>query len=425
MADQDNIISGKWYTQAKNCLLVLQQVLAALENGSPVDRTLSGIYRENRCYGSRDKQFFYLVIYAYFRWLGWLKKAFPANNAPLEQQLLAALAAEGTDPLPQGAMPWAEQFPAIQDALDRKTAEERFAQFTSCPVCAEDLIPESAKKALAPGGSERFIPALKTRSPQWVRVVPGCEEKVLQEWQDAGLTAHKHPVIVNAFCFFNERVRFDNMKTWQQGLFEMQDLSSQCIGLAANVKEDEHWFDPCAGGGGKSLQLASLVGKHGSVSVYDIRDFKLNTLQRRADRTPFGNRIKREKMFSPAGKLFDGVLLDAPCSSSGRWRRDPESRWSGVEEKLPEITDLQYDLLCKAAKNVKPGGVLIYGTCSVFEAENEKLIARFIQEHGNDFALEAFPSPHNGKMIECGMLQTFPADSDCDGSFAARLRRKA
>lgn len=425
MTEQDSHTAGKWYTQAKNCLRVLQQVRNALAKGAPVDRTLSSIYRENRCYGSRDKQFFYLVIYAYFRWLGWLKKAFPSSdNTPMELQLLAALAAEGTDPLPMGAMPWAEQYPSIHDALILPTAEERFTHFTSCPVRTEDLIPATAQDALAQDGLERFVPALKTRSPQWVRLVPGCEEKVLKEWDESGLTYQQHPLISNAFCFFNARVRFDGMKTWQQGMFEVQDFSSQCIGLAADVQEGEHWFDPCAGGGGKSLQLASLVGKQGSVSVYDIRDFKLDTLQKRADRTPFGKRIKRESAFSPEGKLFDGVLLDAPCSSSGRWRRDPESRWSGVEDQLSEITDLQYDLLCKAAKNVKPGGVLIYGTCSVFAAENELLIRRFLQEHGDEFSPEAFPSPHTGKMVGNGMLQTFPADSDCDGSFAARLRRK-
>lgn len=417
-------ISGKWYTQAKNCLSVLERVCAALDNGSPVDRTLANIYRQNRCYGSRDKQFFYLVIYAYFRWRGWLKKAYSAADVPLEQQLLAALAAEGADPLPMGALPWAERYGKITEALRLPTAAERFEYFSSCPVSDPDLIPDTALRSLAPGGETRFVPFLKTRSPQWVRVVADHLEEVTAQWRENGLTYQRHALISNAFCFFNERVRFDNMTTWQRGFFEIQDFSSQCIGLAAAAKAGEHWFDPCAGGGGKSLQLADQVGRKGTVSVYDIRDFKLDTLQKRADRTPFGKRIRREKSFSPEGKLFDGVLLDAPCSSSGRWRRDPESRWSGVEHKITEITDLQYDLLCKAAKSVRPGGVLIYGTCSVFAEENELLIKRFLSEHGDLFSPEAFPSPHTGEMVKNGMLQTFPADSDCDGSFAARLRKK-
>lgn len=405
-------IAKKWLTQAENCLRILNDVCTALKNGTPADRTLARIYRENRCYGSRDRQFFYLAIFAWFRWYGYLQKM-PDDPA---KRLLAALVTDGVDPIPP-AMAALAGDPAF-DYPRLPTPQERFKAFTGIDITGVQLVPEWTLPLFAEGAEERYLPRLGSRSPLWVRVLPGRETAVLQEWQEAGLTFTPHPAIPGAFRFPNERVKFDAMKSWKAGSFEVQDLSSQCIGIAAGAQEGEHWLDACAGGGGKTLQLAAMMNGKGTITVYDIRERKLDELEERAARTPYRKMIKRETKQN----TYDGILIDAPCSSSGRWRRNPDGRWGLTPEQVAEINRTQLEILSHRAKQVRPGGKLVYGTCSVLAVENVLTIQKFLAEHP-DFELLPFVSPWTGTFTD-GMLQTFPGDGDCDGSFVAVLRRK-
>lgn len=405
-------IAKKWLTQAENCLRILNDVCTALKNGTPADRTLARIYRENRCYGSRDRQFFYLAIFAWFRWYGYLQKM-PDDPA---KRLLAALVTDGVDPIPP-AMAALAGDPAF-DYPRLPTPQERFKAFTGIDITGVQLVPEWTLPLFAEGAEDRYLPRLESRSPLWVRVLPGRETAVLQEWREAGLTFTPHPAIPGAFRFPNERVKFDAMKSWKAGSFEVQDLSSQCIGIAAGAQEGEHWLDACAGGGGKTLQLAAMMNGKGTITVYDIRERKLDELEERAARTPYRKMIKRETKQN----AYDGILIDAPCSSSGRWRRNPDGRWGLTPEKVAEINRTQLEILSHRAKQVRPGGKLVYGTCSVFAVENVLTIQKFLAEHP-DFELLPFVSPLTGTFTD-GMLQTFPGDGDCDGSFVAVLRRK-
>lgn len=405
-------IAKKWLTQAENCLRILNDVCTALKNGTPADRTLARIYRENRCYGSRDRQFFYLAIFAWFRWYGYLQQM-PDDPA---KRLLAALVTDGVDPIPP-AMAALAGDPAF-DYPRLPTPQERFKAFTGIDITGVQLVPEWTLPLFAEGAEDRYLPRLGSRSPLWVRVLPGRETAVLQEWREAGLTFTPYPAIPGAFRFPNERVKFDAMKSWKAGSFEVQDLSSQCIGIAAGAQEGEHWLDACAGGGGKTLQLAAMMNGKGTITVYDIRERKLDELEERAARTPYRKMIKRETKQN----TYDGILIDAPCSSSGRWRRNPDGRWGLTPEKVAEINRTQLEILSHRAKQVRPGGKLVYGTCSVFAVENVLTIQKFLAEHP-DFELLPFVSPWTGTFTD-GMLQTFPGDGDCDGSFVAVLRRK-
>ncbi len=405
-------IAKKWLTQAENCRRILSDVCAALQNGTPADRTLARIYRENRCYGSRDRQFFYLAIFAWFRWYAWIR-LLPEDQ---EKRLLAALVADGVEPIPP-AMAALAGDPAF-DYPRLAAPQARFRAFTGVDVTGVPLVPEWTIPMLAEGAEKHYLPLLGTRSPLWVRVLPGREAAVQQEWREAGLTFFPHAAIPGAFRFTNERVKFDTMKTWKAGAFEVQDLSSQCIGIAAGAQEGEHWLDACAGGGGKTLQLAAGMNGKGSITVYDIRERKLDDLEERTRRTPYAKMIKRES----EQRSYDGVLVDAPCSSSGRWRRNPDGRWALTPEQVAEISRTQLEILSQRALQVKPGGKLVYGTCSVFSPENSGTIQKFLAEH-SEFELLPFVSPWTGTLTD-GMLQTFPGDGDCDGSFVAVLRRK-
>ncbi len=402
----------KWQSQAENALLILKEMQP---EKIPADRMLATFCKKNHKFGSRDRHFFHLAVFAFYRYSGWLR--FLPEDPAL--RLAAALLTELPDPMPPAALYLAgTYFPNLPpESLADLTKPERFHILSGRTVTEADLIPDWAVRLT---GRERIKDLLLTsRSPLWVRVADGAEETAEQQWRSAGLQYRKHPRISNAYAFPNERIRFEDFPIWKSGLMEMQDFSSQCIGLAAEAKEGEHWFDPCAGGGGKTMQLAAMMRGKGKITVHDIRTFKIDTLMERAARSPFRRMIQRK---TAENVLYDGVLLDAPCTSSGRWRRSPDSRWVKTEQEAAETAELQYELLVKAAESVRPGGKLVYGTCSVFALENRLVAERFLAEHGDEFECGSFASPHTGEKIS--MLQTYPADADCDGSFAAVFRRK-
>ena len=241
-----------------------------------------------------------------------------------------------------------------------------------------------------------------------------------------------HPFVREALAVCGEkRLNLQEFACYRNGEVEVQDLSSQAIGLCAPAGKDQLWWDCCAGGGGKTLLLGSLLQEKGGGKIIssDIRAWKLEELLHRAGRSRLHNIstcVWNGETVLPDEKFrehFDGVLVDAPCSSSGRWRRNPEGRFLLTEEELFSIVHLQYSILSCAAQAVKKGGLLLYGTCSFFQCENEGNVQRFLAEH-NDFELEAFPHPLTGKMTD-GMMRVIPsANPDCDGSFCARFRRK-
>jgi 16S rRNA (cytosine967-C5)-methyltransferase len=199
------------------------------------------------------------------------------------------------------------------------------------------------------------------------------------------------------------------------------------IGMVCAPLPGERWWDCCAGGGGKTLQLASLLQRKGVVVATDIREYKLDDLKMRARRAGFPN-IRRSPWDGKAPRkkkagLYDGVLVDAPCSCSGVWRRNPDAKWNTDEAEIAEMSDLQLKILTAASAGVKPGGVLVYGTCSLFDPENRTVVSKFLESHP-DFTLESFADPLSGKLCQ-GTLQIRPWDSDSDSMFAARMRRSA
>ncbi len=406
-------VERKWRTQAASALEILAQVQADVAGGMTADRTLARIFRTEHKFGSRDRQLFSRLIFAYYRWLGWIRRF----DDP-RMQLLAALVTDAESPLPPVAEVWAEELGLDFETLEKIHAfchcNQRFAACAGLDTPPEfsELVPEWTLPELAPEALADYLPELATRPPVWVRTIsPEIAQKACAEWKAAELDFYADPVIENAFCFHRSRVRFEDFSVWHHGGYELQDRSSQIIGLTADPHPGEHWFDACAGGGGKTLQLAALMQGQGTVAVYDIRQHKLDDLEKRAARTPFRRMICRSAEFTPK-RIFDGVLLDAPCSSSGRWRREPDARWRMTPESLEQTIRLQADLLEKAAPLVRPGGKLVYATCSLFHRENADQVTAFLARHAAEFELE-------------NMALTVPGGSrDCDGSFAAVLRRK-
>ncbi len=205
---------------------------------------------------------------------------------------------------------------------------------------------------------------------------------------------------------------------WKSGAFEVQDLGSQMILEAVGIARGGQWLDACAGAGGKTLQLARCLGPTGRVAAYDIRRVALEELQRRAERAGQSIQVLSE----PPRTLYDGVLVDAPCSGSGTWRRAPHLKWVTTETQIERAAEKQAAILGQFARCVSPGGRLVYATCSLSSVENESVVAAFLAEH-SDFQLVPLANSF-GVTSSGAQLTILPGQHDTDGFFIASMRRR-
>lgn len=174
----------------------------------------------------------------------------------------------------------------------------------------------------------------------------------------------------------------------KNGIIEIQDAASQLVSAYVGAKRGERVLDYCAGAGGKSLAIAAAMQNHGELVATDKYPERLNELERRAVRA--GISIIKTGLIDEAGLLqpesFDRVLIDAPCSGSGTWRRHPDARWRYGKENLAEFTLLQREILTTAAKYIRHGGMLFYSTCSLLPAENREQ-AEWLKENHQNFTI--------------------------------------
>lgn len=424
----------------------LRQVLcAAFGEGRPADRVLSGYFRENRQCGSRDRQFISEVVFAVFRNWGILRKMLTDERREAIESGAAGPASRELEMFLFGAVYLERlQFPAADmmasgvfgvkwpqcgsaDLLERSRA--LFAAYgCEAEPAMSDLLPEWVSGMVAADFPlADYVADLQRRPPMWLRLQSEDLHGVTEKLAMAGLPLEFHGRQPRAVAVRDCRVNLFTLDAFRDGLFEVQDLASQAIGLAAAPRSGERWWDACAGAGGKSLQLADLMQRKGTVVASDIRAYKLEDLRKRARRAGFPNIMTRDwdgKALRPKQReKFDGVLVDAPCSCSGVWRRNPDGRWTARSEEVAETAALQRTILENAADGVRPGGVLIYATCSIFTAENQQVVEAFLAGHP-EFSLEAFAHPLSGETVAGGMLQLKPGDGDCDAMFVARMRRQ-
>ena len=189
-----------------------------------------------------------------------------------------------------------------------------------------------------------------------------------------------------------ERANVFKTEVFKKGAFEVQDASSQLVAWFLDVKPGMKVVDTCAGAGGKTLHIAALMENKGQIVAMDIYESKLKKLKIRAKRNGVHNiDLKVLDSTKPVKKLYekaDRVLIDAPCSGLGVLRRNPDSKWKLKPEFIEDIKKVQEEVLQKYASMVKPGGKLVYATCSILPSENEKQIEIFLKsESGQKFKL--------------------------------------
>ena len=273
--------------------------------------------------------------------------------------------------------------------------------------------------------ADAFARALDVPGPVYVRVnaLRTDRESLLARLASEGVQARLAP---HARCalLLDGRPNILGLASHQEGLFQVQDEGSQLLGELVEAQPGDSVLDFCAGAGGKALLLAGCLRNRGTLYVHDPDAERLDRLLLRASRAGvLGLQLLRGAV--PPELLVDRVLVDAPCSSLGSLRRGPDVRWRIDPAALDAWPPLQRELLASAARHVRPGGRLVYATCTVRREENQEVSLDFEARHPDFIRLRPGEGWLAGDFVRDGFFQCFPHRHGTDAFFAAVYERRA
>lgn len=306
-------------------------------------------------------------------------------------------------------------------ALNCPTKAEYYSiQYSHPKWLVEQLIETFGLKEAA-----ELLKANNEAAPTVLRVNPfrATANEILTELYSAGIEAQEHPKIENCILCTGTG-NLTELPAFKRGDVTVQDGASQVCAQMLLVKQGETILDCCAAPGGKTFLLAQQAGKTGRVMSCDIYEHKLKKIEEGAQRLGLSNIAVYNQdaaQFRPEWEsIADGVLCDVPCSGFGIIRKKPEIRYKDPES-LKNLPLLQKKVLKNCARYVKPGGRLVYSTCTILGRENEEVVQAFLSEHP-DFTIEPMCHPLFSS-ADNGMITLLPHRHGTDGFFIARLRR--
>jgi 16S rRNA (cytosine967-C5)-methyltransferase len=424
MTESDTSLPPWASRQGAVVLAMLETVVDSVQKGIPADRTLHALLSKNKKYGSRDRRLMGDTIFAWFRWHGAI------GSYPLPTGLCAAWMLDGRE--------WPPALQAILEELeisepeilsedlslaDRKAAVEAAFQIELPPV--EQWLPEwyqSETDHLGPW--EDRIRDHINRPPTWLRV----DRSTRTEIHDALIADGAEWAGEASPCSYSFR-EAGKVHHWLRShpeAIEVQDLGSQQVVRICAPKAGELWWDACSGAGGKSLQLLDEANRDLNLTCTDKREEILTELTKRGRRHGLG-KVRRyaldllqEEVTLP-NFSFNGILLDAPCSGSGTWQRNPDDAWRTEAKDVEQHGRRQLRMLNAIAPALQNGGHLIYAVCSLTRRETTQVITDFLQANP-EYSLAPFTNPLNGETTD-GSLFLLPEQTHGDGMFVAKLTR--
>ena len=400
----------------KNLVLAVLNGLQQIFNEEKyADKVVAQVLKSDKRWGSRDRGFIAETTYEIVRWKR-LYAAIANVQEPLNRQdfwrIFAVWATLRGYVLPDWKPLEGTPTRRIKGKFEELRQERKYRE--SIP----DWLDALGSKALGEKKWTLEMEALNTMAPVVLRAntlktLPKLLRNALLEEKIKTQTIAKYPDAL----VLDERANVFSTETFQRGWFEVQDASSQTVAPFTQVAPGMRVIDACAGAGGKALHLAAMMENKGQLIALDIHNFKLHELKRRAKRAGAHNietrHIENNKVIKKLHGSADRVLLDAPCSGLGVLRRNPDAKWKLNLDFIDRVVLEQQQILTQYAHMVKPGGKLIYVTCSILPQENEEQIAAFKEtEIGNEFTLEK-------------EQHLWPAVNGFDGFYMARLLRKA
>ncbi len=376
------------------------------------DKVIEQTLHEHPRWGARDRRQFAEACYELVRY--W-RRYWALADYPDERHLdRSALTHERLWKV--WAAWWRAQGQALPDWLEIPALPE------PTPVLTQRAVIESIPDWLDQLGEERFAerwPTLLHALNQPAAVYLRCNtlkisrDQLIERLQSENIPC-KAVVGLEHALELSERRNVFSSAAFRAGLFEVQDAASQLVAPFLQLAPGQRIIDACAGAGGKSLHLATLLGDRGRILALDIHAWKLEELRRRARRNGISCIETRANESSKTIKRLresaDRVLLDVPCSGLGVLRRNPDRKWKISAEELQRLVALQQDILQRYSNMTRPGGLLLYATCSILPEENQQQVERFLAEHPQQWVLEE-------------QRHVYPDVEGWDGFYMARLRR--
>ena len=404
----------------------------------PADALASHYFRNRRYIGSKDRtaisDHFYGLMRRYLRLQWWVKNC---GGAVTARNMVAADLTLTTQDNVNEVFSGARFCPALLDDDERfllKRLKGHSLETSDMPVPVQVECPEWAEAPLQQALGDGFVAEMRAMLSQApldlrVNIIKASRDDLLQRLREEGFEAEAG-LISPLSIRMRTRQKVINHGLFQEGYFEIQDEGSQMVALLADAKPGEQVVDFCAGAGGKTLAIAASMNNKGRVIAMDVSAGKLESAKERFRRAGLHNietRVltsERDKYVKKHAGYFDLVLVDAPCSGVGTWRRDPDKRWRQLGPGLDVLVPLQKNILESAARMVKKGGRLIYATCSLLPEENTEQIKTFLSTH-TDFkikpAVDVLGQSFEHVQDKDGFLHMTPARHDTDGFFAACL----
>ncbi len=391
-------------------LATIQALQQIFTENKQADRVVESLLKSNSKWGSRDRRFIADTIYSIVRWYRLFYENL-GHEPQTEQDWWNILAIHWT--LQNEELP---VFPEIEK-VDKNSIlqkNEALQKVRKIRESIPDWLDEIGEKELKENWATTVNALNETTSVSLrTNTLKTNKNNLIQALYKEGIIVKKE---IDEGLTLEKRTKLTHLKIYEEGWFEVQDISSQMVAPLLDVKPGMTVVDACAGAGGKTLHLAALLQNKGKLIALDVSENKLTELKKRTKRAGVNiievETINGLQSIKKHYNTADRLLLDAPCTGLGVLRRTPDSKWKITPDFLQQIQNTQQNILQNYSAICKPGGQMIYATCSILPSENENQVDHFLKsEAGKSFTL-----------IE--QKSILPQENGHDGFYMALISRK-
>lgn len=412
---------------------------------TPAEQHIGTYFRARRYAGSKDRRWVTEFVYRALRRQGeldWATVETGLEPSPRLRCFLSLLLFEGVVPedLAKSWFGGPHGLPDLTEAEAAALAKVVTLDMSAMPAEAAGNFPKwLADKIIEQYGESAadVMQAYGHRAPVTLRVnaLKATRDDILATLKEEGIDAEPTPFSPDGIIL-KDRLNLSRHPLLEGGRIELQDEAAQIAARLALAHPGMSVVDFCAGGGGKSLAMAAGMAHQGKIYAFDTNARRMRDIQARATRAgvtliepvAITGDDSDVDIFGPLVGSVDRVFVDAPCTGSGTWRRQPDQKWKLAPERLDELVALQGDILNRAAPLVAPGGRLVYATCSILEGENEAQITAFLLSHP-EFSLLPVSALWDTAGLDGNWAQEVfavtPTEGGRDGFFAAVLEKGA
>ncbi|MBC7382021.1 MAG: RsmB/NOP family class I SAM-dependent RNA methyltransferase [Bacteroidia bacterium] len=390
---------------------VNEAIYQVFEENKYADKVLEKVLRSNNLWGARDRAFIAENTYDMVRYWRLIRTVAELETHELNEQNLFTLF--GTWQVLKGVhLPNWEEFKNV----DPKQIDHNYKQMKTQRKIAHSLpdwLDELGYNELGKQWNKE-VEALNETAPVVIRVntLKTNKAELIKKLQEREIYTAVVPGCKDALVL-KERQNLFITPEFKEGLFEVQDASSQLVADYLMIEPGMRIVDACAGAGGKSMHIAALSQNKGRIISLDTEQWKLDEAKKRARRAGVSNlelRVIEAKTIKKLYGTADRLLLDVPCSGIGVLKRNPDAKWKLSLGFIDRVRAQQKEILNDYSKILKPGGIMVYATCSILPSENSQQVHAFLKDHSNYELMEE--------------KNLFPSETGFDGFYMARIKRK-